>query len=128
MPHWVWKNWENGKIRMITEGMRGSMVGVGEKQEREDRQNRLVQYLIETMHMHTSYAFGYFFCEALNFVNVVSKQCNIMLMTNILQGVSFKINITIHILFHISKEDLFIKLIFSQNRMFSVLLDRNALY
>nr|CAI5852600.1 unnamed protein product [Callosobruchus analis] len=71
MPHWIWKNWEQGKIRMVTEGMRGSMVG--EKAEREHRQNRLVQYLIETMHMHNTYAFGYFFCEALNFINVVGN-------------------------------------------------------
>ncbi|KAJ8981651.1 hypothetical protein NQ317_000879 [Molorchus minor] len=69
IPHWIWKNWEQGKIRMISEGMRGILVG--EKQEREYRQNRLVQYLIETMHLHNSYAFGYFLCEALNFVNVM---------------------------------------------------------
>lgn len=55
---------------MISEGMRGALVG--DKQEREARQSRLVQYLIETMHLHNSYAFGYFVCEALNFVNVVS--------------------------------------------------------
>ncbi|KAF2880296.1 hypothetical protein ILUMI_25873 [Ignelater luminosus] len=69
IPHWVWKNWEEGKVRMISEGMRGSMVGA--KEERQHRQSRLVQYLIETLHMHNSYAFGYFICEALNFVNVL---------------------------------------------------------
>lgn len=72
MPHWIWKNWEQGKVRMISEGLRGSLVG-GDKAEREHRQNRLVQYLIETMHLHNTYACGYFFCEALNFINVVSK-------------------------------------------------------
>nr|XP_023024187.1 innexin inx3 [Leptinotarsa decemlineata] len=71
LPHWIWKNWEQGKVRMITDGIRGSMIGVGEKAEREHRQNRLVQYLIETMHLHNSYAFGYFVCEALNFINVI---------------------------------------------------------
>lgn len=55
---------------MITEGMRGALVG--NKEERSDRQSRLVQYIIETLHMHNTYAFGYFFCEALNFFNVVS--------------------------------------------------------
>lgn len=54
---------------MITDGMRGSLVGV--KEERTQRQSRLVQYLVETMHMHNTYAFGYFACEALNFINVV---------------------------------------------------------
>ncbi|XP_031345087.1 innexin inx3 [Photinus pyralis] len=69
LPHWVWKNWEEGKVRMISEGMRGAMVGG--REERVGRQSRLVQYLVETIHMHNSYAFGYFFCEALNFVNVL---------------------------------------------------------
>lgn len=69
IPHWIWKNWEQGKIRMISEGMRGALIG--DKQEREARQSRLVQYLVETMHLHNSYAFGYFICEALNFVNVM---------------------------------------------------------
>lgn len=70
VPHWIWKNWEEGKVRMISDGMRGAMVGV--KEERIHRQSRLVQYLVESMHMHNTYAFGYFVCEALNFVNVVS--------------------------------------------------------
>lgn len=55
---------------MISEGLRGLLIG--EKAEREHRQNRLVQYLVDTMHQHNTYAFGYFLCEALNFVNVVS--------------------------------------------------------
>lgn len=70
VPHWIWKMWEDDKIRMISEGMRGAIVG--EKEEREKRQSRLVQYLIETLHLHNNYAFGYFVCEALNFINVVS--------------------------------------------------------
>lgn len=70
MPHWMWKQWEEGKIRMISEGMRGAMVET--KPERQAKTDRLVQYIIETLHLHNSYAAGYFFCEALNFVNVVS--------------------------------------------------------
>ncbi|RZC35750.1 innexin inx3 [Asbolus verrucosus] len=69
VPHWIWKMWEDDKIRMISEGMRGALVGA--KEERERRQSRLVQYLVETMHLHNTYAFGYFVCEALNFVNVM---------------------------------------------------------
>jgi hypothetical protein len=69
VPHWIWKVLEDDKIRMISDGMRGTLVGA--KEERERRQARLVQYLVETMHLHNTYAFGYFFCEALNFVNVM---------------------------------------------------------
>lgn len=69
MPHLIWKVWEEDKVRMISEGMRGALVGA--KEEREKRQSRLVQYLVETLHMHNTYAFGYFACEFLNLVNVV---------------------------------------------------------
>lgn len=71
VPHWIWKNWEEGKVRMISEGMRGALIGA--KEERLHRQSRLVQYLVETLHLHNSYAFGYFLCEGLNFFNVVSN-------------------------------------------------------
>ncbi|XP_070158285.1 innexin inx3 [Polyergus mexicanus] len=71
MPHWMWKQWEEGKIRIISEGMRGAMVET--KQERQAKVERLVQYLIETLHLHNSYAAGYFFCEALNFLNTIGN-------------------------------------------------------
>lgn len=71
IPHWVWKNWEEGKVRMITDGMRGAVVCT--KEDRRDRQSRLVQYFIDTLHMHNVYASGYFLCEVLNFVNVIAN-------------------------------------------------------
>jgi hypothetical protein len=55
---------------MISDGMRGSMIG--SKDDRRDRQSRLVQYMLDTLHLHNTYAAGYFMCEALNFINVVS--------------------------------------------------------
>lgn len=70
LPHWMWKQWEDGKIRMISDGMRGPLIET--KQERQQRTSRLIQYILDTLHLHNSYAAGYFFCEALNFVNVVS--------------------------------------------------------
>uniref|UniRef100_A0A1B6GUF3 Innexin n=1 Tax=Cuerna arida TaxID=1464854 RepID=A0A1B6GUF3_9HEMI len=71
VPHWVWKSWEEGKIRMITEGIRGAIVGP--KEDRRDRLARLVQYFIDTLHMHNVYASGYFICETLNFINVIGN-------------------------------------------------------
>lgn len=69
LPHWMWKQWEEGKVRMISEGMRGPSMET--KQDRQVKTQRLVQYIYETIHLHNTYAAGYFFCEALNFVNVV---------------------------------------------------------
>lgn len=56
---------------MISEGMRGTVAGISD--DRVGRQKRLVKYLMDTLHMHNSYSFGYFFCEVLNFVNVVGN-------------------------------------------------------
>lgn len=69
LPHWIWKTWEEGKIRMISDGMRGALVG--NKDDRAHRVSRLVQYVIESLHLHNTYAFGYFLCEGLNFINVM---------------------------------------------------------
>lgn len=70
IPHWMWKQWEESKIRIITEGLRGPVLE--NKQERQAKLERLMQYLMDTLHMHNSYAAGYFFCELLNLINVVS--------------------------------------------------------
>ncbi|GLH11494.1 hypothetical protein R5R35_004186 [Gryllus longicercus] len=80
-PHWFWKNWEEGKMRMISDGMRGVLCCT--KEDRKERQSKLVQYLFDTLHMHNVYAFGYFFCEALNFVNVLG---NIFFLDTFLGG------------------------------------------
>ncbi|KAE8744826.1 hypothetical protein FOCC_FOCC008550 [Frankliniella occidentalis] len=81
IPHWIWKNWEEGKVRMISDGMRGALIGP--KENRRDKVNRLVQYIMDTLHMHNFYAAGYFLCEALNFANVVG---NIFFMDLFLGG------------------------------------------
>ncbi|KAK3923971.1 Innexin inx3 [Frankliniella fusca] len=81
VPHWIWKNWEEGKVRMISDGMRGALIGP--KENRRDKVNRLVQYIMDTLHMHNFYAAGYFLCEALNFANVVG---NIFFMDLFLGG------------------------------------------
>uniref|UniRef100_A0A2H1VX70 Innexin n=1 Tax=Spodoptera frugiperda TaxID=7108 RepID=A0A2H1VX70_SPOFR len=81
VPHWVWKNWEEGKVRMISDGMRGTAASIAD--DKNNRLNRLVQYLVDTRHMHNTYSFGYFFCEILNFVNVVG---NIFFLDTFLGG------------------------------------------
>ncbi|KAL5236288.1 hypothetical protein ACI65C_003698 [Semiaphis heraclei] len=38
VPHWIWKIWEGGKIRMITNGMRGFCEGpVKTRRLKQDR-------------------------------------------------------------------------------------------
>lgn len=39
IPHWIWKNWEEGKVRMISDGMRGTTASIA-----DDKSNRQVRY------------------------------------------------------------------------------------
>lgn len=84
VPHMIWKNWEDGKMRMITEGLRGVLTI--SPRERTARQSRLVYYINRSLKMHNNYAFGYFFCEMLNFLNVI---VNIVMMDRFLGGAFF---------------------------------------
>lgn len=81
LPHWIWKNWEDGKVRMITDGIRGSAIALND--ERKERQKRLVHFFVDTLHMHNSYAYAYFFCEFLNFINVF---LNMIIIDTFLNG------------------------------------------
>lgn len=81
VPHWIWKNLEDGKIRMITEGLRG-MITIPDDY-RKERQNRIVQYFVESLNSHNGYSFAYFFCECLNCVNVI---LNIFMVDKFLGG------------------------------------------
>nr|CAD7611152.1 unnamed protein product [Timema genevievae] len=81
VPHWIWKNCEQGKIKMISDGIRGSASW--NESDRCVRKHKLVQYLVDSLHMHNVYAAIYFFCEALNFANAVG---NIYLIDKFLGG------------------------------------------
>ncbi|KAK7862572.1 hypothetical protein R5R35_004187 [Gryllus longicercus] len=70
-PHWFWKNWEDGKIRLLSDGIRGTLAET--REGRKERQSKLVQYVIDTMDMHNWYALGYYVSEILNFVNVIGN-------------------------------------------------------
>ena len=41
--------------------------------ERKDSCETLVKYIRETFHLHNFYAFKYFVCDLLNFVNVIGQ-------------------------------------------------------
>ncbi|KAJ9578451.1 hypothetical protein L9F63_005321, partial [Diploptera punctata] len=71
MPHWIWKNWENGTIRAITTGLRGTYLE--EKSERNKQKKLLANYLLRSMHLNDKYATGYLMSELLNISNVVSS-------------------------------------------------------
>uniref|UniRef100_A0A0A9WAN6 Innexin n=2 Tax=Lygus hesperus TaxID=30085 RepID=A0A0A9WAN6_LYGHE len=81
VPHFLWKNWEDGKIRALTDGLRGNNVVVGVA--KTDKTTRLVQYIVDTLHRNNVYASCYYLCELLNFINVIG---NMFLIDSFLGG------------------------------------------
>jgi hypothetical protein len=70
LPHYLWKTLEDRKLSKITNGLRGRTLSLDERKEQCEI---LVKYIRETFHMHNFYAFKYFLCDVLNFVNVIGQ-------------------------------------------------------
>ena len=97
MFRYLWKLWEGGKMKMLVQGKCKNipflLIRVGvvyfvthcqystaelnlpivEADIKNDRLNILVDYFNDTRHNHDGYTFRFFFCELLNFVNVVGQ-------------------------------------------------------
>lgn len=70
VPHYLWKTFEDKKMHKITSGLRGKTFNTD---GRRDACENLINYLWETKGRHNAYAFKYFFCDILNFVNVIGQ-------------------------------------------------------
>ncbi|CAB3379383.1 Hypothetical predicted protein [Cloeon dipterum] len=82
-PHYIWKNYEDSKMRMLTEGLRGPLFHSVNMEERRARQKKVATYITESMHTNNTYSYWYFFCEFMNFVNVIG---NIFFVNRFLGG------------------------------------------
>ena len=67
-PRYLWKVSESGRVNMLVQDMNVPMV---DKDQKEDRKKVLVDYFLEDRHNHELYAYTFFACEFLNFVNVL---------------------------------------------------------
>lgn len=81
-PHWIWKQFEQGKVRNMTEGSRDAGLGMS-LDERKARCSALSQYIQDTLNTNGGFAFAYVLCEVLNLVNVVG---NIFFIDRFLNG------------------------------------------
>jgi hypothetical protein len=70
LPHYLWKTLEDRRLDKITKGLRGRTLTM---EERKGQLEILVKYVRDTFHMHNFYAFKYFLCDLLNFVNVIAQ-------------------------------------------------------
>lgn len=70
IPRYLWKTWEGGRIKMLVLDLNCPVVSEDCK---SDRRKLLVDYFATNLHSQNFYAFRFFFCEILNFINVVGQ-------------------------------------------------------
>ncbi|VEN52273.1 unnamed protein product [Callosobruchus maculatus] len=70
VPRYLWKTWEGGRIKMLVTDLNYPIVSEDCK---ADRKRLLVDYFTTNLHMQNFYAFRFFICEVLNFINVVGQ-------------------------------------------------------
>ncbi|KAG7159805.1 Innexin inx2-like 10 [Homarus americanus] len=88
-PGYLWKMWEGGRIQQLTQDLNPSSFTASVS---SDHLATIKQYFGGNFRLlHTNYAYKFFLCEVLNFVNVVSQ----MYLTDS-QSVSLQFTITIN--------------------------------
>ena len=80
VPHWIWKMFEDHRIRHLIEGMVESRL---EEKKRRQRQEVVIRYLVDSKGSNEWYAYQYVLCEVLNFANVI---LNLVLTDKLLGG------------------------------------------
>lgn len=84
-PHWLWKQIEGGRMRHIIVGLNAYIEN---DDSRDEKVTQLAEYMRERMKNskeHRSWAMKFFFCEVLNFINVVGQ----IYLTNLFLGGEF---------------------------------------
>lgn len=68
IPRYVWKIWENGRLRMLVLDLNSPLINASCKDEQK---KVLIDYFAVNLHTHNLYAARFFLCEILNFLNVL---------------------------------------------------------
>lgn len=68
VPRYLWKTWEAGKMKMLVLDLNCPIIA---QETKIERKKLLVDYFLTNLHSQNGYAFRFFFCEMLNFVNVI---------------------------------------------------------
>lgn len=69
-PGCMWKTWEGGRVKTLVMDLDCPII---DDQSKSDRKKLLVDYFAANLRAHDVYAVRFFFCEFLNFVNVVGQ-------------------------------------------------------
>ncbi|XP_046441367.1 innexin inx2-like [Daphnia pulex] len=69
-PYHLWKSWETGKMKMLVLDLNCPIIA---EETKKERIKLLVNYFASNLHNHNFYAFRFFVCEILNFINVIGQ-------------------------------------------------------
>lgn len=70
IPHYLWKSWEGNRLKMLVQNLNEPVLPNDHKIEQK---NIVINYLKDNRRRHNFYAFRFFICEALNFVNLTTQ-------------------------------------------------------
>ncbi|KAK5649775.1 hypothetical protein RI129_000804 [Pyrocoelia pectoralis] len=69
-PRWLWKSWEGGKIHAL---MMDLDIGICSDIEKKQKKKLMLDYLWENLRYHNWWAYKYYLCEFLAFINVIGQ-------------------------------------------------------
>ncbi|XP_013780370.1 innexin inx2-like [Limulus polyphemus] len=70
IPRYIWRSWEGGKIKKLCLELTKPVL---KREEKETQRDMLVNYFLDTNNNNGSYALRYFFCEIMNFINILGQ-------------------------------------------------------
>lgn len=70
VPRYLWKTWEGGRMKMLVRDLNCPIVS---DSYNPDHRKLLVEYFCMNLHMQNFYAYRFYFCEILNFINVAGQ-------------------------------------------------------
>ena len=81
-PHFLWKNWEGGKLSLLLQGLDEKTLD-GDVDATKEKRNKIVNYIVQSLGMHNLYVAKFVSCEFLNMINVLVQM---WLMNNFFGG------------------------------------------
>merc|ERR1719447_301506 len=69
-PHFLWKSWEGGKLKLLLQDLGGQSLDT-ERETTNTRRHVIVNYIIRNIRTHNVYVYKFIFCEFLNLVNII---------------------------------------------------------
>lgn len=70
IPHYLWKNWEGKRMKMLSLDMNQPVI---DEKCKEERKAAFCNYYLTEKGTHDIYFWRFFVCEILNFINVVGQ-------------------------------------------------------